>query len=144
MICGSSASTAPSATGRWRSAFRCRVSSPARPFSFASVSARRKSAVSCVVNALVEATPISTPACVRNCSRVMRISAVEALGRAAAARARRDPGPGRELLRRVLWLMNDESGGLLWHGPQVLGAVLAGVPALCGEFLEVLASFLEE
>jgi hypothetical protein len=68
--------------------------------------------------------------------------AVEALGRVAAAR--RDPEPAREMLRRALWLMNDESGGLLWRGPQVLGAVLAGVPALCGEFLEVLASFLEE
>lgn len=68
--------------------------------------------------------------------------AVEALGRVAAAR--RDPEPARDMLRRALWLMNDESGGLLWHGPQVLGAVLAGVPALCGEFLGVLASFLEE
>lgn len=70
--------------------------------------------------------------------------AVEALGRAAAARARRDPEPVRELLRRALWLMNDESGGILWHGPQMLGAVLARVPALRGEFLEILASLLEQ
>jgi HEAT repeat protein len=70
--------------------------------------------------------------------------AVEALGRVAAARARRDLEPAREMLRRTLWLMNDESGGLLWHGPQVLGAVLAGAPALCDEFAPVLASFLEE
>jgi HEAT repeat protein len=70
--------------------------------------------------------------------------AVEALGRVAAARAREDLEPVREMLRRTLWLMNDESGGLLWHGPQVLGAVLASVPALRGELLEVLASFLDE
>lgn len=70
--------------------------------------------------------------------------AVEGLGRVAAARARRDLEPVREILRRTLWLMNDESGGLLWHGPQVMGAVLACVPALHPGFLEVLASFLEE
>ncbi len=70
--------------------------------------------------------------------------AVEALGRAAEVLARRGLEPVRELVRRVLWLMNDESGGLLWYGPQVLGAVLANVPALCHEFGEIVASFLEE
>ncbi len=74
----------------------------------------------------------------------MRWLAVEALGRVAAVRAREDLEPVREMLRRTLWLMNDESGGLLWHGPQVLGAVLASVPALPGGLLEILASFLEE
>jgi hypothetical protein len=70
--------------------------------------------------------------------------AVEALGRVAAAGGRRDPERPREMLRRTLWLMTDESGGLLWRGAEVLGAVLAWVPVLCGEFLEILASFLEE
>lgn len=70
--------------------------------------------------------------------------AVEAVGRVAALRAREDLERVREMLRRTLWLMNDESGGLLWLGPQVLGAVLANVPSLCEEFLAVLASFLEE
>ncbi len=75
---------------------------------------------------------------------LVRWRAVEAMGLAAAARARRDLEPVRELVRRTLWLMNDESGGLLWLGPQVIGAVLANVPPLCEEFLEILESFLEE
>ena len=70
--------------------------------------------------------------------------AVEALGRVAAARARDGVEPVRELLRRVLWLMNDESGGLLRAGPQVMGAVLAHVPPLCREFGAMVAGFLEE
>jgi HEAT repeat protein len=70
--------------------------------------------------------------------------AVEALGRVAAALAREGAEPARELVRRALWLMNDESGGLLWNGPQVIGAVLANVPALCRDLGAVLASFLEE
>jgi HEAT repeat protein len=75
---------------------------------------------------------------------LVRWRAVEAAGRLAAIRAREDLEPVREMLRRTLWLMNDESGGLLWLGPQVIGAVLAYVPALRGESLAVLASFLEE
>ncbi len=75
---------------------------------------------------------------------LVRWRAVEALGLVAAVRARGGLEPVRELLRRTLWLMNDESGGLLWHGPQVMGAVLANVPSLCGEFAPVVASFLEE
>ncbi len=75
---------------------------------------------------------------------VIRWRAAEAMGRAAAALAARGLEPVRELVRRILWLMNDESGGLLWYGPQVIGAVLAQVPALCGEWGAILASFLEE
>ncbi len=70
--------------------------------------------------------------------------AVEGLGRAAAVAARGGLEPVRELVRRALWLMNDDSGGLLWYAPQVIGAVLANVPALCGEFGAILASFAEE
>jgi hypothetical protein len=70
--------------------------------------------------------------------------AVEGLGRAAAVLARGGEEPARELARRTLWLMNDESGGLLWRGAEVLGAVLANVPALCRDLGAVLASFLEE
>jgi HEAT repeat protein len=69
---------------------------------------------------------------------------VEAVGRVAAHRASGALEPVREMVRHTLWLMTDESGGLLWQGPPVLGAVLANAPALCGEFLAILESFLEE
>ena len=75
---------------------------------------------------------------------LVRWRAAETAGRVAAARARRDPEAARDLVRRTLWLMNDESGGILWLGPHVLGSMLAHVPALQAEFLPVLASFLEE
>jgi hypothetical protein len=75
---------------------------------------------------------------------LVRWRAVEALGLAAAALARRDLERVRERLRRTFWLMNDESGGLLSFGPQVIGAALANVPALASDFGELLASYLDE
>ena len=74
----------------------------------------------------------------------LRGRAVEALAVAVEVLARGDLERAREIVRRVIWLMNDESGGLLWSGPEVIGAILARVPALCREFGEILASFLEE
>lgn len=74
----------------------------------------------------------------------VRGRAIEAVGRVAAVRARDALEPVREIVRRALWLMNDESGGVLWAGPELIGAVLANVPAARAEFLDVLASFLEE
>jgi hypothetical protein len=78
---------------------------------------------------------------------LVRWRAVEAIGR-TAAQSGADRGErldrARELVRRVLWLMNDESGGVLWLGPQVIGSVLAHVPELADDFGPILASFLEE
>jgi hypothetical protein len=75
---------------------------------------------------------------------LLRWRAVEALARVAAVKARGDLEAVREFVRRTLWLMNDESGGLLWQGPEVLGATLAEVPALEDDLCAVLAGFLEE
>jgi HEAT repeat protein len=75
---------------------------------------------------------------------VVRWRAIEALGRAARAQAGRDLEAVREQLRRTLWLMNDESGGLLWCGPQLMATTLANVPALAPEYVALLAGFLEE
>ena len=103
----------------WRSASRHFASSSAgsRPRSLASVSASRNCAASCVVNAFVDATPISVPARVRNTSSVCRtielvrdvadrerVRVAERLARASAPRAcrrsrpiatRRRPAPSR-------------------------------------------------
>jgi len=73
-----------------------------------------------------------------------RWRAIEALGRWSAEVSRHDPEPVRSLIRRVLWLMNDESGGLAWHGPEVLGEILANVPELLPEYGRIVASFLHE
>jgi HEAT repeat protein len=75
---------------------------------------------------------------------LIRWRAIEAAGRVAASLAERDLEGIRDTIRRLLWLMNDESGGLGWHSPELIGEILVNVPALIPEYAELLISFLRE
>jgi hypothetical protein len=50
----------------------------------------------------------------------------------------------RRFICRILWLMNDESGGVCWNGPEVIGEVLRNVPHLVGEYGQLLPGFFAE
>ena len=67
----------------------------------------------------------------------------DGFGLAAARIADRDPEFVRGHLRRLLWLLNDESGGIGWHAPELIGEVLRNRPAQFHEFMPILASLLD-
>jgi HEAT repeat protein len=75
---------------------------------------------------------------------LLRWRAVEAIGQVAAEQARPDPERVRDFLRRLLWQMNDESGGLSWLSPEIIGEILVNVPSLAGEYGPLLLSYLHE
>ncbi|MHC4597994.1 MAG: DVU0298 family protein [Planctomycetota bacterium] len=75
---------------------------------------------------------------------LVRWRAIEGFGRVASVLAEEDPERVREILRRILWAMNDESGGLLRHGPEAVAEILVRVPALIPEYAPLLPSFLTE
>jgi HEAT repeat protein len=77
---------------------------------------------------------------------LIRWRAIEGLGRVMGALADRDSaGAARETVRKILWAMNDESGGLIWNGPEAIAEVLANVPSLMEPYAEKLPSYyLEE
>jgi hypothetical protein len=70
--------------------------------------------------------------------------ATGALGRIAAKENDRNPEKVRELLRRLFWQLNDESGNLGWYAPQAIAQILAHTPSYLGEYARVLVSFLPE
>jgi methylated-DNA-[protein]-cysteine S-methyltransferase len=75
----------------------------------------------------------------------LRGRAIEALGKVAAAldeSGRTEKVRG--IVRRLFWLMNDESGGIAWHGPEAIAEVLDAVPTLLGEYGRIVASFIDE
>jgi hypothetical protein len=55
-----------------------------------------------------------------------------------------DPEILRKMIRTVFWNMNDESGGLMWNGPEVIGRILIRVPQMVTEYGRILANFIVE
>jgi hypothetical protein len=50
----------------------------------------------------------------------------------------------REIIRRMLWGMNDESGNLIRRAPEVIGEILYNAPSLIPEFAPLLPAYLDE
>ena len=50
----------------------------------------------------------------------------------------------RNLMRRFMWQLNDESGGIGWGLPEVMGEVMARHEGLAQEFAPILVSYIRE
>jgi hypothetical protein len=70
--------------------------------------------------------------------------AVVAMGRAAARIADDDPAFVREQLRRLHWLMQEESGGVCWRAPEAMAEIVSRRPELFAEYVPIVAHFLVE
>ncbi len=68
--------------------------------------------------------------------------AVTAFGPAALAVAVNDLEFVRNQLRRLLWLVNDESGGIGWRAPELMATVLSACPGMFDEFISPLVHLL--
>lgn len=73
-----------------------------------------------------------------------RSRSATALGRLVAERARSDLDGAREIVRRLMWSLNDESGGIGWGAPEGLAHILARSDSLCEEFAPVFLSYLRQ
>lgn len=68
--------------------------------------------------------------------------AIEASGLAARIIARREPEYVRNYLLRLFWLVNDESGGIGWCAPELIGEILHHCPQF-SQFFPMLISLLD-
>jgi hypothetical protein len=73
-----------------------------------------------------------------------RWRAIEATGIAAAQLAASEIDKVQDFIRRLLWQMNDESGGIAWHAPEVLGELLFRIPSLIEQYGSLLPQFLRQ
>ena len=69
--------------------------------------------------------------------------AVEAVGVAAAAIADDDPGFVREHLRRLQWLISEESGGVCWHAPEAMAEIVRNRPQLFSDYIPIVVTLIE-
>lgn len=70
--------------------------------------------------------------------------AVEALGAATARVADEDPRFAREQLRRLMWLITEESGGICWRAPEAMAEIVSRRPDLFGDYVPIIVHLLTE
>ena len=66
---------------------------------------------------------------------------VTAMGAAVAILADEEMEPARIIMRRLMWNLNDESGGIGWGSPEAMGEILACHEALANEYAPILISY---
>ena len=74
---------------------------------------------------------------------VLAWAAIHGMGLVAADLADSDPDFVRQHLRRLVWLLNDESGGIGWRAPEALGAIIAARPDCFEDYIPILVSLLD-
>jgi hypothetical protein len=70
--------------------------------------------------------------------------AIEAIGLFTGELAKSDGEAVRHTAERLLWMIRDESGGIGWSSPEILGEIVINNPELCADIAPVIVSFHEE
>ena len=70
--------------------------------------------------------------------------AVKAMGVVVSQLAERDLEAARVIMRRLMWNLNDESGGIGWGSPEAMGEILATHSGLAREYAHILLSYARE
>ena len=73
---------------------------------------------------------------------MLRWHAVTLFGEVMARLADKDMEAARIVMRRFLWSLNDESGGIGWGAPEVMGEAMVHHDRLCEEYLHMLISYM--
>jgi HEAT repeat protein len=71
-------------------------------------------------------------------------SAVKAMGLVVAKMADEDMESARVIMRRLMWNLNDESGGIGWGSPEAMAEILACHDGLAKEYAHILISYTRE
>lgn len=74
----------------------------------------------------------------------VRWHAVCAFGALIPAMADKDPESARMVMRRLLWSLNDESGGIGWGAPEAMAEIMCRSSLLRQEYLHMLFSYIRE
>jgi hypothetical protein len=72
---------------------------------------------------------------------VLKWRSVSGMGEVVDRLARADIESARVIMRRLMWHLNDESGGIGWGCPEAMGEILARNEKLAQEFHRILISY---
>lgn len=86
--------------------------------------------------------PLFAGLCSNN--ETVRWHAITAMGPTVAAIADQEMEQARIIMRRLLWSLNDESGGIGWGAPESLAEIMAHHQGLATEYAHILISYMRE
>lgn len=70
--------------------------------------------------------------------------AVSCMGKSVQRLAEEDHEEARIILRRLMWSLNDESGGIGWGAPEAMAEIMCCHQRLAEEYLHMLLSYMKE
>ncbi|MBW1852184.1 MAG: HEAT repeat domain-containing protein [Deltaproteobacteria bacterium] len=74
----------------------------------------------------------------------IKFAAVSAMGAVVSKLADENMEAARVVIRRLMWNLNDESGGIGWGSPEAMGEILARHEGLAEEYAHLLLSYARE
>ena len=74
----------------------------------------------------------------------IRWRAITGMGAVVAKLAEKDMESARVIMRRLMWSLNDESGGIGWGAPEAIGEIIASHEGLAKEYTSILTSYVRE
>ncbi len=74
----------------------------------------------------------------------VRWQAISCMGDSVARLADADMEEARVIMRRLLWSLNDESGGIGWGAPECLAEIMCRHAGLAAEYVHMLLSYMRE
>ena len=82
-------------------------------------------------------------ACFYDKSSLIKWRAVAAMGHTVARLAETEMESARVVMRRLMWNLNDESGGIGWGSPEAMGEIMTQSLPLAREYAPILASYIQ-
>jgi hypothetical protein len=74
----------------------------------------------------------------------IRLKAVKVFGQLVADLAEENMEEARVVMRRLMWTLNDESGGIGWGAPDAMAEAMACSRRLAEEYVRILISYIRE
>jgi len=74
---------------------------------------------------------------------LIKFRSIAAMGALGSRMGQKNMEKARIVLRRIMWNLNDESGGIGWGSPEAMGEILWQSPELAMEFKSILFSYLD-
>jgi hypothetical protein len=75
---------------------------------------------------------------------LVRWRAITGIGAICSKLAEHDIESARIIMRRLMWSLNDESGGIGWGAPESMSEIMARSNRLASEYHLILVSYLDE